>query len=105
VLRLARLLAANLVPEALVPMIIPGLAALFILGFIGTWNEYAVASVILKRPDLFPVMVGAKTLVDPDAQDLQLMASLCVMNVVPLIVIFTFVQRYLVSGLTMGSIK
>ncbi len=90
--------------QVLMPSLIPGLAALLILQFIGHWNDYTTASVLLRDPDLVPLTVGTFQLIGPDESDFRLLAAASLINVIPVLVIFTVLQRYLVSGLA-GAVK
>jgi len=91
--------------QILLPSIIPGLAALLILQFIAHWNDYTVASVLLRNPDLYPLTVGTFNLIGPDESDFRLLAAATLVNVVPVILVFSILQRYLVSGLAAGAVK
>jgi ABC-type glycerol-3-phosphate transport system permease component len=91
--------------QILLPSLVPGLAALFILQFIGHWNDFTTASILLRKPDLMPLTVGTRRLLGPDENDFRLLAAASLMNAVPTIIVFAFVQRYLVSGLTAGAVK
>ncbi len=91
--------------QILLPTIVPGLAALLILQFIGHWNDFAVASVLLRQPDLYPLTVGTFNLIGPDESDFRLLASAALVNIVPVVFVFSILQRYLVSGLAAGAVK
>lgn len=91
--------------QIVLPSMIPGLAALLILQFIGHWNNFTTASVLLKQPDLRPLTVATRQLIGPDESDFRLLAASCLINVVPILVVFSLLQRYLVSGLSAGAIK
>jgi len=89
----------------LVPVIVPGLASLFIILFVGKWNEFALASVLLRDPGNFPLTVGTFTLIGPDESDFRLTAAASLINIVPILIVFLALQRYLIAGLTAGSVK
>jgi len=91
--------------QILLPTIIPGIAALLILQFISFWNDFSVASILIRDQDLLPLTVGTFNLIGPDEADFRLLASAAIVNVVPVIIVFTVLQRYLVSGLTSGAVK
>lgn len=91
--------------QIVLPSMIPGLAALLILQFIGHWNNFTIASVLIKTPDYRPLTVATRQLIGPDESDFRLLASASLINVVPILVVFSFLQRFLVSGLTAGAIK
>ena len=91
--------------QILMPSLIPGIAALLILQFIYHWNDFIVASVLLRDQDLLPLTVGTYQLVGPDESDFRLLAAASLMNIVPVLLVFTVLQRYLVAGLTSGTVK
>lgn len=89
----------------LLPTMVPGLAALLILQFIGHWNDFTMAAVMLRAPDLRPLTVGIYTLIGPDETDFRLLSTAALVNIVPVVVVFSFLQRYLVAGLAAGAVK
>jgi ABC-type glycerol-3-phosphate transport system permease component len=91
--------------QIVLPALLPGLATMFILQFIGHWNDFAMASVLLRDPELTPLTVGTFRLIGPDESDFRLLASAALINIVPVIVVFSFAQRYLISGAAVGAVK
>ena len=91
--------------QILLPSVIPGVIALTILQFIAHWNDFAVASILIRNPDLLPLTVGTFKLIGPDESDFRLLSAAALVNVVPVIVVFSVLQRFLVGGLTAGAVK
>jgi ABC-type glycerol-3-phosphate transport system permease component len=91
--------------QILTPAMVPGLAALLILQFVAHWNDFTTAAIMLRVPDLRPLTVGIYTLIGPDETDFRLLSSAALVNIVPVVLVFSFLQRYLVAGLTAGSVK
>lgn len=89
----------------LLPVMLPALAAVAIMLFISGWNEFALASVLLRSTENLPLTVGTWVLLGPDERDFRMVAAASVINVVPILAVFAFLQRYLVSGLIAGSVK
>ena len=89
----------------LLPVMLPALAAVSIMLFISGWNEFALASVILRSTENLPLTVGTWVLLGPDERDFRMIAAATVINVIPILVVFAFLQRYLISGLIAGSVK
>ncbi len=86
------------------PVMLPALAAVAIMLFISGWNEFALESVLLRSTENLPLTVGTWVLLGPDERDFR-MAAAGVINVVPILIAFAFLQRYLVSALIAGSVK
>lgn len=91
--------------QIVVPTIIPGLAALLILQFIGHWNDFTTAAMMLRVPELRPLTVGIYTLIGPDETDFRLLSTAALINIVPVVFVFSILQRYLISGLAAGAVK
>lgn len=88
-----------------VPLLIPGLSSLFLILFVQKWSEFALASVLIRDPGKYPLTVGTYLLLGPDESDFRLMAAASLVNIIPILVLFLFLQRFLISGLTKGAVK
>jgi multiple sugar transport system permease protein len=126
---LMSLFAADAVPDSLVdaarvdgagelrafwkvsrPLLMPGMVTLFLLSFIGTWNNYFLPLVLLGTTTRFPLTVGLSAW----SSDLNLagagqplypeviLGSL--VSVLPMLILFPFLQKYIARGLTFGAI-
>ena len=92
------------------PILVPGMATLFLLSFIGTWNNYFLPLVLLGTETRFPLTVGlsawASTLNEAGAgQPLYsnvILGSL--VSVLPMLLLFPFLQKYVARGLTFGAV-
>ncbi|MDR0319950.1 MAG: carbohydrate ABC transporter permease [Treponema sp.] len=88
------------------PVIIPALAAQSIFTFVGSWNNYLLPAVILSNEKLatLPILImslrGDIYRTDVGAIYLGISCSL-----IPIIIFYSFMSRFIISGLTMGSIK
>jgi multiple sugar transport system permease protein len=92
------------------PILMPGIVTLFLLSFIGTWNNYFLPLVLLGSSTKFPLTVGLSAW----ASDLNLagagqplypeviLGSL--VSVLPMLILFPFLQKYIARGLTFGAI-
>ena len=88
------------------PLALPILSVIAILSFVGTFNEYVLASTILQSNDNFTLPVGLRGYIDKQyAEHWGPFAAGVLMAGVPIMVIFMSLQRFIVSGLTQGSVK
>jgi multiple sugar transport system permease protein len=88
----------------ILPIALPGMVAAFILSVILCWNEYFVAArLTASYAKTLPVMVASQT----GSQGISWwsMAALSSAAILPLIIIGIFLERYIVKGLTTGSVK
>jgi arabinogalactan oligomer/maltooligosaccharide transport system permease protein len=84
----------------------PILTVVFFVTFTGMFNELAIASVILSDQQNTTLAVGLNTYVaNPIRQYWGFFAAGAVMAAIPLLIVFAFAQKQLVTGLTAGSVK
>ena len=90
----------------ILPLVAPILAVVGLLSFIGTVNEYVIASIMLVDVDKQTLVVGLTKLVaNPRYADWSAFSAGAVMAAVPVMILFLFLQRYIVGGLTAGATK
>ncbi|NUU15664.1 sugar ABC transporter permease [Cellulomonas humilata] len=87
-------------------LVAPILAVVGLLSFIGTFGEFLVAKVVLQRNEDFTLAVGLYYwAADERTADWGLFAAGAVLAAIPVILLFLFLQKYIVAGLTAGSVK
>jgi raffinose/stachyose/melibiose transport system permease protein len=87
------------------PISLPVLAALLILDFVATWNEFAMALVILQDDSTWTLPLGLMSFQSQFQSDYGQLNAAIVMTVLPATIVYLIFQRYFVSGLTSGAIK
>jgi len=87
------------------PLSAPGIVAAFIFSFTATWNEFLLALVLVTKQDLVTAPVGLHNFIIGDFFLWgQIMAGAVVMGI-PIFIIYLIAQRFVVTGLTAGSVK
>jgi arabinogalactan oligomer/maltooligosaccharide transport system permease protein len=88
------------------PLARPALAVTALFSFMAGWGEYVLASVIIPAPDSAKTaMVGLYKLANDIAVPWGRFAAGALMIIIPVLLVFLFLQRYLEGGLTMGGVK
>jgi multiple sugar transport system permease protein len=87
-----------------VPLVVPGLAAVLVIIFMFSWNEYLFAS-MLTSSEAKTLPVLAANAIKPKAISWGLSSAAAVVMSLPVIVLVLSAQRYLVRGLTLGAVK
>jgi multiple sugar transport system permease protein len=89
----------------IVPLSLPGLLATGIFAFILSWHEFLFAVTFTNSADIRTLTVGIAAMRGKDVIDWGLLNAGVVITTIPVAVLFAFVQRYLVQGLTAGAVK
>ena len=87
------------------PLSLPVLSALLILDFVATWNEFAMALVILQDNRMWTLPLSLMSFQTQFSRDYGQLNAAIIMTVLPAIIVYMIFQRYFVSGLTSGAIK
>lgn len=87
------------------PLIQPALATVIVLHAIGIWNEIIAPTIYLTSKDYYPITRGLIVFQGVYGSNWPLLAAAVLMLTFPMLVLFLFLQRYIVAGLTAGSVK
>lgn len=87
------------------PLAVPGIVTTAIFTFIAAWNEYVVAYTLASSPTKQPFSVGLSLLTGYYEVKWNYLFAGSLIAIIPIIILFTSIEKYLVSGLTAGSVK
>lgn len=87
------------------PLAAPGVVTAVIFTFIAAWNEFVVALTLTSSPDRQPLTVTLDKFIGAYHIDWQYLFAGSIIAVVPVVILFATIERYLVGGLTAGSVK
>ena len=88
-----------------IPMLLPGIAAAATWSLISLWNEYLFAFTLLSDSKLYTVSIGLSSQITLFGTDFTILFGGAFVATLPILIIFMFFQKYLVSGLTAGAVK
>jgi len=91
--------------DLVIPIMVPAFAALAILDFTWIFNDYFWALVLVRETSLMPVTTGLKTLFGNYTTNWAVVMAGSFWAVLPTLLMFLFLQKYFVAGLTLGSTK
>lgn len=91
--------------KVLLPISVPILAVVFILSFIAAVTEFPVASILLRDVNSYTLAVGMQQYLYPQNYLWGDFAAAAVLSALPITIVFLLAQRWLVNGLTAGSVK
>ena len=91
--------------KVILPVSAPALVITALFSFMASWSEYVVAAIVLQDPGLYTLPLGLKSFQASLATQWGLYAAGAVVVSIPVTILFISLSRFLVSGLTMGSVK
>ena len=87
------------------PLAAPALVITALFSFMAAWNEYVVANVILQDTEMFTLPLGLKMFQSKMSTEWGMYAAGSLIVSIPVVALFLVLSRYLISGLTLGSVK
>jgi raffinose/stachyose/melibiose transport system permease protein len=87
------------------PLIQPAVATVIVLHAIGIWNEIIAPTIYLTNKDFYPITRGLIVFTGVYGSNWPLLAAAVLLLTAPMLVLFLLLQRYIVAGLTAGSVK
>jgi raffinose/stachyose/melibiose transport system permease protein len=87
------------------PMIRPAIATVTVLHAIGIWNELILPTIYLTNDNLYPVTRGLIAFEGLYGSNWPALAAAVLMLMTPMLLLFLYLQRYIISGLTAGAVK
>lgn len=91
--------------RVILPLAVPGLVITALFSFMAAWSEYIVAAQVMQDEDMFTLPLGLKSFQASMSTQWGLYAAASILVSLPVVVVFLMLSRFLVSGLTLGSVK
>ncbi|POZ89040.1 carbohydrate ABC transporter permease [Petrotoga sibirica] len=88
-----------------IPLMLPGLSAILSFSFVNNWNELFTAVMFLNTSDKYTVPVGLYSIVSKAGVQWNVLGAGIVIALLPTIIVFAISQKYIIAGLTQGSLK
>ncbi len=87
------------------PLVWPGVVTAVVFVFVNSWNEYAAASVLVQDNNLQPLTVSLPKFFGFYTSDWQYVFTVATVAIVPVVILFGFIEKRLIGGLTAGAVK
>ena len=87
------------------PLAAPGMAAIFLLTFVGVWNEFLAGYLLISKNSLKPAMFGMYDFLGQNLINAQLVAAACIIVAMPMVVVFLFARQVFFRAMVEGAIK
>lgn len=90
----------------IMPLVLPVLAVVGLLSFISSFGDFVIAKVVMQTPDQYTLAVGMYNwAADERNAPWGVFAAGSIIAAIPVILLFQYLQKYIVSGLTSGAVK
>ncbi|UFU06978.1 carbohydrate ABC transporter permease [Ruania halotolerans] len=96
---------ARLFFQIILPLARPALAALFILDFVATWNEFGIALVVLQQQESWTVPLAVQGFQSQFTTSYGPINAFTLMSIVPVLIVYLMFQRYFIRGAFAGAVK
>ncbi|XME03765.1 carbohydrate ABC transporter permease [Lachnospiraceae bacterium C1.1] len=87
------------------PLLSPTIATVAIIDAMAFWNDYLLPSLILQKKDLYTIPVSTKVFYGTYSTDIGLVMAALLLAMLPILILYVFLQRYIVKGVTSGAVK
>ena len=91
--------------KIIIPLSLPAIAVTALFSFLAAWNEFLLALTFNTSNDNYTLPVGLASFISPTKQLWGDFAALSIIAAIPIVVLFIVFQKYLINGLTAGSVK
>ncbi len=96
---------ATIFVKVVLPLIKPAFITIFLLTFLNSWNGYLLPLVTVSNQELFPVPLAISMFRGEYLVDYAAKITATMMGVIPILIGYSILSRYFVSGITSGSVK
>ena len=87
------------------PLCVPGILSTGIMAFIFSWNEYLLSSVLISKDTMKTLTVGLANFISSTEINWGVIMALGTATTIPIIIMFSLIQKHFVEGMTAGAVK
>ncbi len=87
------------------PILKPTIATVAIIDAMAFWNDYLLPSLVLGRKELYTIPIATKVFYGQFSTDTGLIMAALLLAMLPILLLYLFLQRYIVEGITAGAVK
>lgn len=87
------------------PLATPGIVSVFLMTFVGVWNEFIIAYLLVPEAEYKPAMFGLYDFLSQNIVNLQVLAAACIIIAAPMVIVFLFTRRTFFKAMVEGAVK
>lgn len=87
------------------PLLKPTIATVAIIDAMAFWNDYLLPSLVLAKKELYTIPIATQVFYGTYSTDIGLVMAALLLAMLPILILYVFLQRYIVEGVTSGAVK
>lgn len=87
------------------PLLKPTIATVAIIDAMAFWNDYLLPSLVLGKKELYTIPIATQVFYGTYSTDIGLIMAALLLAMLPILILYLFLQRYIVEGVTSGAVK
>ncbi len=87
------------------PLLKPTIATVAIIDAMAFWNDYLLPSLVLAKKELYTIPIATQAFYGTYSTDIGLVLAALLLAMLPILILYLFLQRYIVEGVTSGAVK
>ena len=87
------------------PLLKPTIATVAIIDAMAFWNDYLLPSLVLQKKELYTIPIATQAFYGTYTSDLGLIMAALLLAMLPILILYVLLQRFIVEGVTSGAVK
>ena len=87
------------------PLLTPTVATVAIINAMAYWNDYLLPSLVLTKKELYTIPIATQAFYGTYSTDIGLVMAALLLAMLPILILYLFLQRFIVEGVTAGAVK
>ena len=87
------------------PLLKPTIATVAIIDAMAFWNDYLLPSLVLAKKELYTIPIATQMFYGTFSTDIGLIMAALLLAMLPILILYLFLQRFIVEGVTSGAVK
>ena len=87
------------------PLLKPTIATVAIIDAMAFWNDYLLPSLVLTKKELYTIPIATQAFYGTYSTDIGLVMAALLLAMLPILILYVFLQKYIVEGVTSGAVK
>lgn len=87
------------------PLLKPTIATVAIIDAMAFWNDYLLPSLVLAKKELYTIPIATQVFYGTYSTEIGLVMAALLLAMLPILILYVFLQRYIVEGVTSGAVK